>query len=148
MLYNRKKTFILFFALLTSVLLLNTANNNAFAQVATLCTPHRFEAAQSAALYTFQMGLVHSCCHHLKSPAPLVCGRQLLVKQDTKGAGKCFLLLATNQCDLAYRCRYDASTKLSSNFHDRKVMASLKLVAANAARKSDCISMIERSGPH
>jgi hypothetical protein len=36
MLYNRKKTFILFFALLTSVLLLNTANNNAFAQVATL----------------------------------------------------------------------------------------------------------------
>ena len=36
MLYNRKKTFILFFALLTSVLLLNTANNNAFAQVGTL----------------------------------------------------------------------------------------------------------------
>ena len=33
MLYNRKKNFILFFALLTSVLLLNTANNSAFAQV-------------------------------------------------------------------------------------------------------------------
>jgi flagellar motor switch protein FliG len=36
MLYNRKKNFILFFALLTSVLLLNTANNSAFAQVGTL----------------------------------------------------------------------------------------------------------------